>query len=686
MKLMSLMMSAALALAGISALAATTYTWQKTTGGDLAVEGNWSPETGLLDGQASATLTISKDQSAPITLSQDLSALGGKHYFSFSGEMKFDTPETTLTLGGGHLYLNGNGKTLKFTQGHLVNKSGLYYESGNNPTRLILSGPNASGDFQGVIIGSWQRNKSLEVEGGATFTGTDVTVGRDHNGGSNDTFKVTGTGSTATLSGALAVNNGGNNVAEIADGAELSAKEVRIGVWNKPNNYDYTLTNIWNSGNALLINGGSATVKDGPVTVGFNTCSNELRIVNGGTLTVITNKLLVGNYNGNSDGGSLVNRTFPGLGYRMLGNRVLVSGAGSRLKLLCTGNSGFWMGFGNGDDARVDIEDGGVWESAGEFKIGDGAGTNCVFRVGPGGFFTHSIHGVSIGISSTCGPMSFVVDGGTYACTNVNVTVGGSGSNARFEIRNNGKMLTSGQGLSLSTYAGAKGNVFAVTDGGYAEFDYTQGRNNNYCHSVCSKGDGATILVDNGELSASNDYFKAASGSGGKGARLIVRNGGLMRMGQTWWGDQGSTTNDCGVVISNGTVTVKGSFSLGGSHNAATLHGCWMTIGGTNSLFKGDGDFGINCDSLLRFDIPKEDFSQTPVQVKTLLLRATSTLKVTVDEKFPGGTVTLAEATNDIALPEGLKLDLPPKARLVTSDPKKLQVKIPSKGFVILFR
>ena len=669
----------ALVFAGASAMAATTYTWQKTDGGDMAVEGNWKPNTGLSDGQADAMLTISKDQSAPITLSQDLSALGGKHYFSFSGEMKFDDPETTLTLGGGHLYFNGDGKTLKFTQGRLVNKQGVYYENGSNPTRFILSGPNAYGDFQGVVIGSWQRNKSFEVEGGATFAGTAVTVGRDDNGASNDTFKVSGTGTTATLSGTLQVNNGGNNVAEISDGASLTAKDIVVGYWNKRDT-TMSLTNVFNAGNKVRVDGGAVAVKGGAVTVGYHTCSNALEVVNGGTFTVISNvfNLTPTKDIGQTDAKS-VPATYPSLNYRLNGNRVLVSGAGSLLKLDCGANQGFWLGRGIGDDSRVDVEEGGRWESAGEFKLGDGACSNCVFRVGPGGYFTHSLYGVNVGVSSACGPMSFVVDGGTSVVTSVATTIGTSGSGARLDVKNGGRYF--GKALTVGSAAASSDCVVSVASGGAAEFSGAV--------MVGNYGRSALLVVDGGTFVATNDTTKAAATAGGAGSRLVVLNGGAVSLQKVYWGDQGSALIDCGIVVSNGTLTTSDLLSVGGGDNELA-HGCWISIGGSAASVIVGSTLGINRDSVLSFDIPATGFAATPLRAKTLSFgtkcATRPTLKVTVDEKFIGGTVTLAETTNDITLPEELKLDLPPKARLVITDKKKLQVKIPRKGFVILFR
>lgn len=675
----------ALVFAGASALAATTYTWQKTTGGEMTDGANWSP-AGLPADAANAALTISKGQSAPITLASDLSCLGGKHYFSFTGDIACASPTTTLTLGGGNLYLNGNGCTTRFTCGTLVNNSWCYFENGAQATRFILSGSDVSAVFKGgVVVGSWQQNKSFEVENGAQVTLTNVTVGRDDNGGSNDTFRVTGRGTVAKLSETLAIYNGGNNVAEISDGAELSVKEIRIGSWYKRDN-TLVLTNVFNTGNKVRVDGGRVTVKGGPVTVGYHTCSNALEVVNGGLFTVVSNVFNLGSTRdiGQTSTGS-VPYNFPGLAYRLNGNRVLISGAGSVLKLDCGGNQGFWLGRGIGDDARVDVENGGRWESTGEFKLGDGACTNGLVRVGPGGCLTHGVYGVSIGISSNSSQMGVQFDGGTGDVRTVTVTVGQGGKNCFLDVKNDGRLF--GRNLVVGSGAAGSNNVVRVTSGGLAEFS-------GYV-SIGTVGTASALWVDGGTFIATNDATKAAVSNGGTGSRLVVCGGGTARFKTVYWGDQGSSANNCSVVVSNGTLTASGSLQIGGSDDTVA-HGCAMTVAGADTDVCISETLGIQRDSELAFEVPQDGFAATPVKVKSLAFgtrcATRPTLKVRCSEKNQAKYVTLVEATNDIAIPNDLNLDLPTGARLLTSDDprydaKKLTVKLPvARGLLVIFR
>ena len=666
-----------------AAVAGTEYIWKSETGGDMMLGSNWERE-GMPEGAADARLTIWRTQSAPITLSESLVCRGGNHYINFTGEWSFATPETTLTLDGGYCYLNGNPSTTWLTRGKLVNKWGTYFESGNEPTRFIVSGSDAAVELNGLTVGSWQQNKSFEVESGATLTvHGDMTVGRDAWGAWNDTFKVTGEGSVATMSGTLFVNSGGNNVAEISDGASLTATGgVQIGEWRCGSDH-YVETNVFATGNKVLVDGGSVTTK-GPVTVGYHTCSNSLEVINGGMFTVLHNAFHLAQPN--TGVGGLIPGIYPTLNYRLNGNRVLVSGQGSLLKIEGGSNEGFWVGSGIGDDSRVDIVDGGCWESSGEFKMGDGGCTNCVFRVGPGGSFSHSVHGVAIGIGSLSSGMCLEVDGGTGTVTAVTTGVGGGGKNARLDVKNGGRFL--GAGLEIARDNTSSNCVANVASGAVAEFlggvDVGLG------------GVDAAIVVDGGTFIATNGNVKASPWwrENRVGARLVVCNGGTAKIKDMYWGDQGNANLDCGIVVSNGTLEVSGSLNLGGS-DGAQMHGCWMTVGGeSDSVAVGD-QLRVNHDSTLGFDVPANGFARTPVQARWIQFgtqyATRPTLKVRCSPRNQVGYVTLAETRDGIGDLNGVNLDLPKGARLLTAedpryDAKKLIVKLPVCGFMVTIR
>jgi len=711
--------------------AATTFTWQPTTGGDLADGANWNQSGVAPGGSTSDAIKIEKNQSAPLTLSADINLKDQyNNYFNFSGE--FDFGSLSRTLRTGRTFQQSNNKTTKLTRGTLYLGS-LYLESGNSGcynNTFIVDGSESKLQAS-VYVGSKHRNNKVVVTNGATVAGAEISVGRDailnSNGtvASNNLFRATGTGTTVTMTGTLSTGIRQDNRIEILDHAVVTANAVKLAASNY-DNADATAggaRHIYDSGKRLLVTGGAKLVcnptgvfKDGHprLTVGWSTGSNTVEIADGGELVCYTNRVVVGNYWSSSEGTTTITSYDPA--YRFAGNRLRVTGKDSKVRIYSAASTtGVFVGQGSCmDDQRIEVLDGASWYSSGEFWISSGC-SNGVY-IGKNARFEHAISAVQIGIGAGSSNAFFTVDGGVYApkvgtavgvggygarfdivnggvaaITNKTITVGDTGTCGRFTVGKDGLLLASNATLYVSNNSGASNNVFAVVDGGQAIFTGKADHSishviGQYCSSTAASM-GGTILVEGAGslLDMSDDEINAVKNPNNRNGMMIVRNGGTMKFYSSYWGDQGTTTNNCGIVVSNGTLAVGSSINLGGS-DGNVPHGCWMQVAGTNSDLR-IKSMNVNNDSVLAFDVPRTGYVRTPMTVTNLVFgtkcSVRPTLKVTMDPRNMVKYVTLVEAENDITLPSDLTLDLPPKAKVLKAgdanyDAKKLTVKLPT--------
>jgi len=711
---------------------ATTFTWQPTTGGDLADGANWNQSGVAPGGSTSDLIEIKKDQSAPLTLSSDINLKDQYgNLFSFSGEFAFGSLSRTLRTA--RTFQKGTYKTLKLTSGTLYLGT-LYQEDGNTGSyndTFVVDGPEAKLQAT-VYVGSKHRNDKVIVTNGATVAAGDISVGRDallnSNGAvaSNNLFRATGAGTTVTLTDTLSTGIRQDNRIEILDHAVVSANHVKLGV----SNYDNADTtaggarHIYDSGKRLLVTGGaklicnpSGSTQNARLTVGWQTGSNVVEVADGGELICYTNKVLVGNYWSSSEGTTKMTDYDPN--YRFAGNRLRVTGKDSKVRIYGASQTGVFIGIGACmDDQRIEILDGASWYSSGEFWLSSGCG-NGVY-LGKNARFVHDIYTMQLGINAAATNFFFIVDGGTYApnvatmlgggghrgrfevinggvaaITNQTVTVGQNGSDNWMTVANGGRMMTSNAILTVTSGTGG-GNVFAVTNGGKAFFNLSG--NSTRKHYLCSGKDsqGATLLVDGKDslVDMTGDQIMAITTGGGtaRGARLVVTDGGTVKFGSSYFGDQGNGIVDCGVLVSNGVMDVGTSLNIGGS-DSTLAHGCWMSVQGAKTDVSLGGTLAIMRDSTLSFAVPKNGFEATPVKAKTLSFgtqcATRPTLKVTAD---PLNQVRFVEAENDITVPADLNLDLPAGAKLLQAgdnryDAKKLIVKLPTNsGLLLLFR
>lgn len=723
----SLIVAVSAALFCGAAVASTTFVWSSNSGGDIADGANWN-QSGTAPGSAKDDqLQIRRDQSDAITLSKDIDLSSQySHNFAFNGELKFDSVGTTLTLG--RLFIQGNNKTTTFTCGTLSIPT-LYFEENENScynNTFIVNGSEAKYLGGGINVGSKNMSNKFIAQNGATITADGITVGRDakvnsaKTAASNNLFRVTGSGTTLTSTGTIATGVRSENWIEILDGAEATVSDIKLGTWDNDNAAP-EVPHLYDSNHGMRIAGkGTKVIVDGKldgnrrVTVGWSSGSNTLEVADGAQLICKTNAFIIGNYISSTEGTTKVLERIPD--YRFDGNLVRVTGEGSKIVLdSAQSQAGFFMARGACDHQRLEILDGASWESKGEFWMCGGV-SNGVY-IGKNAYFTHGHYAVQMGIGGDATNAYFMVDGGTYAPT-VETVVGNAGSFCTFDVINGGvfastnvnlkvgvngshNALTIGAGGQLATSnvvlyvtdGASEDNTFAVKGGGKASFYLDNG--NRHLVSCRNTAKGGTILVsgEGSELDISHDILVAAPVSGAVGARLIVEDGGTLKAGTVYWGDQGGTTNDCTIAVSNGTIAVSGALNVGGSDDTV-VHGCALSVAGSKASITGTG-VGINRDSVISFDVPKEGYEDVPIRVKGFYFgsrcETRPTLKVTISPKNQVSRAILVEAENDISIPDDLQLDLPEGAHLVRSgdvgyNPKQLKVRLPNSGTLIIIR
>ena len=422
---------------------AAEKTWSPSNGGDMAVDANW----GGVKPTSSDTITVNKNQSAPIWLSEDLTATGGNSQFAANFELAL-TNETGVskTLSLNRIHLNGLSWTVRLTAGTLSFNNHLYmgdFSSSARDDTFIVDGSSTvlSGGSTSINVGSSYPGNALIVTNGATVSGSQLTVGRNNQMlgtapnrfyATNELCRVTGIGTKADFSGLISIGSAGGNRLEIDDGALLSGARLFVG----NNNYDSTKAATFSdasfAGGAVVVVSGGATLmltntttsvdNNHSSSIGTYSMSNRLEIVDGGKLVAVTNAFRVGGINDIS--GFLA--AHPGYGYS--GNKMLVSGEGSGVIMRCGSQSGIWVGSKIAPDCSVTVENGATWESYGEFKVADGYVTNATLRVASGASLSHHVYSLNIGTSANAKNAALEIDDGSVESVDREINVKGEDS------------------------------------------------------------------------------------------------------------------------------------------------------------------------------------------------------------------------------------------------------------------
>jgi len=290
-----------------------------------------------------------------------------------------------------------------------------------------------------------------------------IAIVGDAAGADNNSAVVSGSDSVWNTGGSFLLGNtGALNQVSVLNGARLRAVAITVGAGSSSNQLnvrDAIVTDGWPEGGNMTIGARSdanfnVVALDGPgargtndrTFVGFRGASNSLIILNGAEFQV---------------GGAPRLATDPELGVGRFefshGNSVEISGAGSKLTVLCP----FYMGeSGSGNRLLVD----GARLKANLTQIGYSCGShnNAALIRGVGAVWTNTILELgSCGVSNSL----TITDGAQVLCSSFTSSFGSGGRN-KIEISRPGSLLR-----AAVLWVGRRGthNVLKVTDGGRVE-------------------------------------------------------------------------------------------------------------------------------------------------------------------------------------------------------------------------
>ena len=209
----------------------------------------------------------------------------GAQVVNYSGSVS-GTSNTAIVTGSGSswsisslLGVGGIGSSLVISNSAAMTVGGIYLGESGSGNLLLVTGAGSSLTNSGMFyVGMEGTNNSVVLSNGATMTAGGIYVGYSYwNVGSGNSLLVTGTGSSLTNSGILAVGTGGsvgseanNNSVVVSNGATLNSYSAAISTGSSnsfSNSVIVTGTgSIWNNSNALTLGdtgSGTLTVGNG---------------------------------------------------------------------------------------------------------------------------------------------------------------------------------------------------------------------------------------------------------------------------------------------------------------------------------------------------------------------------------------------------------------------------------------
>jgi T5SS/PEP-CTERM-associated repeat protein len=481
----------------------------------------------------------------------------------------------TVTVdGAGSQWSNGNtlymyGGSLTVSNGGVVNNTQMYVGVSNDAATVTVTGMNSQlnsvQQYADDIIG-FDHNGTLNIEAGATATGTYATIGYEN--GETGTVNVDGKGSSWTQN-QISVGDDGVGILNVTNGGVVNSQ--------------YTFIGGASDGSGSVTVDGAGSQLNGVIYVGF-----------GGPATLTI-----------SNGGVVAHQGYQ-IGSNSVGT-VTVTGVGSAFYY--SGPYNEVDGIGSGANGTLNIEAGAT--SSGDYGVdlGSSAGVTGTVNVdGAGSTLNISYFGIGDDgqgvVSITNGG---VINGGQINIGNESdgtgsVSVDGAGSQL------NGTSLYVGDGgpASLSVTNGAVvtitggpsyiGGFNSGTSGSTATVDGTGSQWNTTGSLYVGLADNALLTISH-DGSVSDTSAEIGDGSG------ITGTVSVQDAGSSWTttgsvyvgGDSGAAAGTGLLNISNGTVTVTGTLKIyntagtsvnlsGGTLNVGTLN-----TSSTPSLFLGNG-------------------------------------------------------------------------------------------------
>lgn len=491
-----------------------------------------------------------------------------------------------------YLYVGreGHGNSMVVSGGGQVQSdiSHIGYEDGADGNRVVVSGENSVWRSGGLNVGLGGSGNSMWVEDGGRVIGSYGSIGH-REGSDGNAVVVTGAGSVWSNRNLLAVgDSGAGNALMISAGGKVYNGLAFIGKESGASN------------NVVQVTGsGSEWKSSDKLAVGFYGSGNVLEVADGGR--VEASSVVVGEIG--SDG-----------------NRVLVSGEGSTLKVLSTGGSGSAATVANGylyvgmegSGNSLDVLDGATVENSYGVIGGSFSGSNNTVHISGTGSQWRNSEGLYLGgwkLPPTSSEYSWwaggtgnsltVQGGGWVLVGDVDkddlpgigfeggIAVGDSGTESPEMIIANGSLVSSGEGYiglgsndtgsvvvqgegslwnnrrSLRVGAYGSGNRVAVQDGAtlvtgdqYANVDSVIG--------MASTAHSNSVAIT-GEGSGWKNWDNLTVGYQGSGNALMVTNGGFVEnLGDVQVAEREGSSNNLVRVAGNGSeLDIRNSLYLG---------------------------------------------------------------------------------------------------------------------------
>ena len=229
----------------------------------------------------------------------------GAQVVNYSGSVS-GTSNTAIVTGSGSswsisslLGVGGIGSSLVISNSAAMTVGGIYLGESGSGNLLLVTGAGSSLTNSGMFyVGMEGTNNSVVLSNGATMTAGGIYVGYSYwNVGSGNSLLVTGTGSSLTNSGILAVGydgivgiKGNNNSVVLSNGATMTAGSIYVGGYSSGNSLLVTGTgsSLTNSGILAVGTGGS---------VGSEANNNSVVVSNGATLNSYSAAISTGSSN-----------------------------------------------------------------------------------------------------------------------------------------------------------------------------------------------------------------------------------------------------------------------------------------------------------------------------------------------------------------------------------------------------
>jgi T5SS/PEP-CTERM-associated repeat protein len=470
--------------------------------------------------------------------------------------------QTNIITGGvtsnwtGNYYVGTNyyNDVLLITNASVLKDSGGYigYAVGANSNAALVTGAGSVwSNSSYLVVGSHGVGNQLTITNGGKAYNTEGYIG-DYVGASNNMALVTGAGSVWFNSLGLYVGLHNGNGLTIADGGAVYNTVAVIGYYADARN-----------ATALITGAGSVWSNTSDLYVGLDGAGNQLTITNGGKVYSTLG------YIGYATGASNNAVTVTGAGSVWSNTSDLYvgrGGAGNQLTITNGGkvyNTLGYIGYATGasNNAVTVTGAGSVWSNTSDLYVGRGGAGNKLTITNGGAVYARS---VTLGANAVSSNNVLAISGGSSSLITTNTGYGildvrrGAVTMDSGTLQAKEVLLTNGAAGTLRMSGGTLA-ANSITNGGSSNFVATGGTiqslNTNATWSaalVLSNGTVTFHTQDVGGAARTNLVSGALSGNGG----LRVAGSGMLTLSS-------ANTYSGGTTVSNGTLALSGSGTIG---------------------------------------------------------------------------------------------------------------------------